>query len=135
MSNVRDAEDTREQTVYRCYDDAGQLLYIGCTGDLDYRMSLHNPLVMRHTSEIVTEIYPNRLAGRAAERAAIKAESPLLNKQHNPTRFKRQPEGGGYVAVEPIHPLTAELIRQSVPATMDEMREALEKVAARLGLS
>lgn len=127
MSHVPDADNTHEQTVYRCYDKAGQLLYIGCTSDLDYRLTLHNPLVLRETREIVTESYSDRLSGREAERAAIKAEAPLLNKHHNPTRFTAQ-GGGGFVPVEPVHPLTAELLRQGRPVTMDEKYEALKKV-------
>ena len=31
---------------------------------------------------------------------------PLLNKQHNPLRF-RKVAGGAYAAVEPVHPIIA----------------------------
>lgn len=133
MSNVRDADDRRPHQVYRCYDDANQLVYVGCTGDLDYRMSLAHPLVARETVLVETEDFPNRSTARVAERAAIEAEAPLLNKQHNPTRFTGR-AGGGFVAVDPIHPLTAELVRHDEPVTMDQKREALEKVATLLGL-
>ena len=39
----------------------------------------------RHTSEQ----FPSKAAAHAAEIHAIKTEMPLLNRQHNPGRFKR----------------------------------------------
>lgn len=126
-----DAEDTRTHYVYRLFGHDGVLHYIGCTYDLVARMEFHH---VRLGGTMTTEEYPNRAEARAAERAAITAEAPLLNKQHNPTRFKAL-AGGGFVAIEPVHPLTAEMVdRENHVVTDDEVREALEKMGAALGL-
>lgn len=85
-----------EHFVYRCYDAEGQLLYVGCTQDVNARMSVHasswqNPAsaylnlhMARH--EVEPEPYIGRIAGRAAERQAIETERPLLNVHHNAGR-------------------------------------------------
>jgi len=80
-----------EHYVYRCYDTADRLLYIGATGDVDGRLyhltSLCNSAkgpggelrrrMVRHT----VEAFPTRQAAFEAERAAIVAERPELNVQ------------------------------------------------------
>ncbi len=132
MTYLRDTDDPHPHVVYRCYDADNVLLYVGCTRDLDYRMSLQPLILIRRLALVTTEDFPNRVEARAAERAAITAEAPLLNKQHNPTRFAKH--GPKWVAVEPVHPLCAELIRQSEPVTMEQKREAMQKVADLLGL-
>lgn len=85
----------RPHFVYRLYDAADTLLYIGCTRDVPGRLyhltalcnlgkspngDLQRRGIARHTA---TE-YPNRRAALDAERAAIKAELPLLNVQSKP---------------------------------------------------
>lgn len=76
-----------EHTVYRCFAADDELLYIGCTINLGHRMSVHrsdprsSPWLSRVT-RIDAEVYPNRLAGRTAERDAIAAEHPKFNKAH-----------------------------------------------------
>jgi predicted GIY-YIG superfamily endonuclease len=83
--------------VYRCYDAADRLLYIGCTQDMGGRMAVHasswqNPAsaalnlrMARHT----VEEFPSKDAARAAERAAIFNEAPLFNLHHQ--REKKSP--------------------------------------------
>lgn len=74
--------------VYRHYDPAGVLLYIGCTVDPKGRLLNHKqnswwfPLVAtsRHT------VYPNKLHARRIERTAIRDERPLCNVQHQDFR-------------------------------------------------
>lgn len=130
----RDDEDQREHSVYRLYNDSGDLLYIGCARDVEQRLMLHH--VFGYTLCAIEE-YPNKASARAAERAAIKAEAPLLNKQHNPQRFKGR-KGGGFDAVEPIHPITARMLWNERPMSHEEiqeqMRAGLERVAERLGI-
>jgi len=84
-----------EHYVYRCYDTADRLLYIGATGDVDGRLyhltSLCNASkgpggelrrrMVRHTDEA----FPDRRAAFDAERAAIRAERPELNIQSLPS--------------------------------------------------
>lgn len=77
--------------VYRCYDAADRLLYIGCTQDLAARMAVHQcDSPNRASRELVARLgrldyeeYPNRASALAAERAAIADEAPLLNTHHN----------------------------------------------------
>lgn len=97
---IRDEETPHY--VYRCYDANGLLLYIGCTADVETRMELHrsqhatwmiyrNPkcnlvsveLISRMARHEVSGPIKGRLAARAAEKAAIQAEHPLLNIHHN----------------------------------------------------
>lgn len=67
--------------LYRFYDGAGQLLYVGITGDPSDRWARHAdekpwwPNVARHTVEWL----PSRDAALAAETAAIVAEEPVYN--------------------------------------------------------
>lgn len=130
MSGVRDADDPRENFVYRLYNDDGDLLYIGCTDDVESRLMLHH---VGGYSRVVSQAYPTRVLARAAERAAIATEAPLLNKQHNPSRFKGR-KGGGFDPVEPIHPLTAQMLRNEIPPTREEVMAAMKLVSDRMGL-
>jgi predicted GIY-YIG superfamily endonuclease len=85
--------EDRPHSVYRLYDDANRLLYIGCTRDLDLRLYMHDgyynttSLAFRGLVDRVETVeYENRAAARQAEREAIQAESPLFNKAHNQGR-------------------------------------------------
>lgn len=69
-----DAEKTRPHTLYRMYDEAGTLLYIGVTGeDISQRIYMHlQTTVMVESWRIfmcyeshTTETYPNKIAARA----------------------------------------------------------------------
>ncbi|HEY4267072.1 MAG TPA: GIY-YIG nuclease family protein [Galbitalea sp.] len=75
--------------VYRCYDAAGALLYIGCTQYPEKRIDQHR--AARHWStriETVTFAGPyDYFVGLAIERNAIRTELPLFNIQWNP-RFQ-----------------------------------------------
>src|ERR1044071_9750406 len=79
--------DTRNFILYRYYDRTGVLLYVGITVDIRARETKH----ARHSSwwakvdheATVLERYVGERAVRAAETAAIKAEKPLENDQHN----------------------------------------------------
>lgn len=83
--------------VYRCYDSADRLLYIGCTQDFVARMQVHecsphNPAsfeLMRRLDRVECEEYPDRATARQAEREAIMAEAPMLNIHHNLGRGMR----------------------------------------------
>lgn len=98
MSVQQDADDQRRHSVYRCFDAEGQLLYIGCAQEPTYRMHMH--MQTSTQSAVSWELqermarwdsveYPTKAEARAAERAAILAERPLLNRQHNPTRWRK----------------------------------------------
>ena len=115
MSSLPDADLDRPHYLYRCYAD-DVLLYVGVAQDVPSRMFHHlhlcnagkqpNGSLRRHMTRHTVERFDTKLDARAAERAAIEAEGPLLNRQHNPSRF-RKASGGVYVALEPVHPITA----------------------------
>lgn len=76
--------------VYRCWEGE-RLLYIGMTidvpGRIDYHLALCNRAVgpggelHRRMTHYTSEQHPNRRAALDAERAAIRAEQPELNRQ------------------------------------------------------
>ncbi|MFI6105818.1 hypothetical protein [Streptomyces sp. NPDC051310] len=78
-------------TLYRMYDAADRLLYIGITCNQSQRWEQHRdksawwPLVVR--KELTS--LPNRQAALAAERAAILAEEPAHNVSGNPRAGRR----------------------------------------------
>ena len=98
MTAYRDFEDVRPHTVYRIYDSADRLLWIGCTVDIGSRIEAHrslwsaafgSSLIRRGYARHTVQEYPDRATARDAERAAITAEGPWLNVHHNPTRWQR----------------------------------------------
>lgn len=78
MTTISQDEST---ALYRFYDAAGRLLYVGITGDPADRWARHAaekawwPNVARHTVQWL----PSRKDALAAEAAAIVAEAPLHN--------------------------------------------------------
>lgn len=80
--------------VYRCYDIDGNLLYIGATRNVAGRLyhltalcniGKHpNGELRRRMHSHTAQEFPNRAAAFAAERAAIAAERPELNRQSVP---------------------------------------------------
>jgi hypothetical protein len=118
MSSAPDAAVNRPHSVYRCYGPGDVLLYVGVAEDVEHRMFHHlhpcnvgkqpNGALQRHMARHDVEgVYPNKLAAREAERRAIAAGAPLLNKQHNPRRFRKNGTAT-YALVEPVHEITAE---------------------------
>lgn len=71
--------------LYRYWDDQDHLLYIGITGQLDYRERSHikRSSWMDFAARSTIERYPTRWQAGAAEREAIEAEHPLFNYKHN----------------------------------------------------
>jgi predicted GIY-YIG superfamily endonuclease len=87
--------DAWPHVLYRCYDAADRLLYIGCTHDVVSRLAVHkaswgNPvsaaLNLRMTRHTVSDEYPDKATARKAEREAIYAEAPLFNLHHQRVR-------------------------------------------------
>lgn len=98
MSSLPDAVDMRPHQVYRVFE-GDTLLYIGCARDADERMSMHmEPSSQSATSWDIrmrmtryeVEQYATKAEARQAERAAIASEAPLLNRQHNPSRYTKR---------------------------------------------
>jgi predicted GIY-YIG superfamily endonuclease len=74
--------------LYRFFDKAGQLLYIGISNCIPRRLDQHEDTKPWFTeaSQITVEHHPTRLAALAKEKKAIKAERPKYNIQHNRMR-------------------------------------------------
>lgn len=95
--------------VYRIYDDAGALLYIGSTDNVVRRIDGHfksqwscaeNAALRERFASYDFEVFPTLAEARAAEKVAIHDEAPLLNKMHNPKRWTKVPVTNQYVPVE-----------------------------------
>lgn len=74
--------------LYRCFDEDGRLLYIGCTSNVEKRMSVHRSNRRQKASRwlrVCMDRYEvdgpflSLEAARGAERDAIAAERPLFN--------------------------------------------------------
>jgi predicted GIY-YIG superfamily endonuclease len=70
--------------VYRLYNDANELLYIGMSGRVLSRIENHKQSKpWRHEIATVRAVrFPNRGAARKAEREAIRLENPKYNVMH-----------------------------------------------------
>lgn len=82
--------------VYRVYDIAGRLLYIGSSTDPDQRMVAHRSAqpwsAQIHDVEVIW--YPDEPAARNVERQAIEAEAPRYNVEftdRRPDTTRRRP--------------------------------------------
>lgn len=66
-------------SVYRVYDTAGRLLYVGCSSDVPARLRQHqqNAQWWLFHARVTTEDFPTREAGREAEERAT--EHPRWN--------------------------------------------------------
>lgn len=75
----------RPHGLYRFFDATGHLLYIGITADLPTRLGDHNEKKPWWTevASVTVEHYPDRPSVLQAEKAAIKAERPRYNIEHN----------------------------------------------------
>jgi predicted GIY-YIG superfamily endonuclease len=72
--------------VYRAYDEAGELLYIGMTSDVQLRMVDHHAQhYTRHWAErvtrIETETHPDRRTASWAKRRLIAELHPTFNRR------------------------------------------------------
>jgi predicted GIY-YIG superfamily endonuclease len=78
----------RPHVLYRFFDAEDELLYVGITVGLRGRLAKHE--VEKHwygeIARISVEHFPSRDAVLAAEKAAIQAEKPQHNVQHNGVR-------------------------------------------------
>lgn len=75
-----------KHALYRFFDDAGQLLYVGITNDPPRRMSQHadSKPWWPQVRGMTVDWYDTRAMVAAAERRAIRVENPLNNIQHKP---------------------------------------------------
>jgi DNA-directed RNA polymerase subunit RPC12/RpoP/predicted GIY-YIG superfamily endonuclease len=73
----------RPTSLYRLFNKAGELLYIGIAGNVGRRMGEHSEKPWwLEVASITVEHHPRRILAELAEREAIKAEHPRYNVQH-----------------------------------------------------
>lgn len=67
--------------VYRVYDAHDQLIYVGCTVNLFGRLRSHemNSWWAYQAARVVSQVYPDKWSGRAAEGRVIRDEKPRWN--------------------------------------------------------
>lgn len=70
-----------QYTLYRLYDGAGVLLYVGISSNFSGRLAQHgrDKQWWESVASVRVEHYPDRASVEAAERVAIAAELPLHN--------------------------------------------------------
>lgn len=95
----------RPHVLYRFFDRTDVLLYVGITVDLTARMAKHEreKFWWGDVAYARWETIPNRAAAFAAEKAAIQADRPLYNDQHNET-FDLDLVARWVKASEPVKP-------------------------------
>jgi len=85
--SLRVAAPPRMTALYRWYDDADRLLYVGISRGLPGRVADHvgGSSWMEFAGRAAIARYPSHEEALQAETAAIKAERPLFNRKHNDT--------------------------------------------------
>jgi predicted GIY-YIG superfamily endonuclease len=79
---VKESINEEETCLYRHWNEKGQLLYIGISRSAAYRLAQHKTSGWdKQIAKVTVERFPSRAAAIEAERAAIKKECPIHNKQ------------------------------------------------------
>lgn len=84
-------ESTDRTALYRFFNADERLLYIGISGDPDYRWGQHKadkPWIGEVAMRVI-EWLPTRAEAEAAELAAIRTERPLYNHKGTPKMFPK----------------------------------------------
>jgi hypothetical protein len=97
LALTRYRDNKESHYVYRCYGPDDQLLYVGCTVEVQTRIWNHRYSPRRASRWLtacmdryeVSGPYPGRIAGREVERQAIQTEGPLFNQQETLETFDR----------------------------------------------
>jgi len=112
------------ERLYRHFDEAGELLYVGVTSRLPRRVrehQQHSPW-WEKIARIEVKPYPDRQSVLEAERVAIENEKPKFNKRHNlPKRQVKEPEATASISGQNI---TGRLIQLRPVYTINEAAEA-----------
>jgi predicted GIY-YIG superfamily endonuclease len=120
---MTEAKNGVATALYRHFNADDDLLYVGISLDPFHRMTKHKEQSawFSQVARITIEWFPDRKSACAAERAAIIAERPRLNNQHNPVR--------------PLSKAFLEKLRTSPCAIEVAAKEkALERLGQLLGL-
>jgi hypothetical protein len=70
--------------LYRCFDEDGNLLYVGISWSAPLRFQQHSrhSFWWQEVTRITLERFPSRTAAEAAEQVAIRTEAPRYNSLH-----------------------------------------------------
>ncbi|MFE7580761.1 hypothetical protein ACFU5Y_04235 [Streptomyces gardneri] len=93
--------EERKVSLYRFFDEAGRLLYVGVTTNCQQRCTQHRstpwwPLAVRHSIEPCKSLFD----GLRAEVAAIRTEAPLYNLRSTPAYKTQQSETARRISPE-----------------------------------
>lgn len=127
---MTDYEDIQKGwSLYRLYDAENRLLYIGCSRDVYSRVYSHEcasssmldaAVIQRHATRCyVTFASTVRREALAAEAHAITTERPLLNRQHNYTRWATA--GRDFVPADEETRRQVEHLRGTEPVAVDAL--------------
>jgi predicted GIY-YIG superfamily endonuclease len=111
-------DNERACAVYRCYDAAGALQYIGSSFNPEERMKEHrmSRRWAQHTAKRTDQWFATEPEARAAEREAIGAEIPPGNLDGVPRldRLEKLRVPHGPVIASPAYDLIAEYYREAI---------------------
>lgn len=112
--------------VYRMYDQAGRLLYIGSSANISSRLTDHAdkrwyPLV----ATIRLEWFPDRKSAAAAESAAIRRERPQINIMGIPNAARRG--RGALIPVSSPATLAEAIGMRVLRCSLDAARKAAQR--------
>ncbi|MFK8850461.1 winged helix-turn-helix domain-containing protein [Streptomyces sp. Ac-502] len=113
------SERPERTALYRYYDAANVLLYIGISNRPEFRAKAHLYENRRgdwpkRAVRRVDEWYASRPLALAADEAAIRAEKPLYNGTHNYDDVTFDPASWPKVAESPKAPRIANLMRREI---------------------
>lgn len=91
--------------LYRFFDSAGALLYVGISGAIPTRLGQHHDTKpwYHEVARITVEHHPDRPTALAFEERAIKTERPKYNIVHNRGRIPGAPSGAGRWTFASLH--------------------------------
>jgi predicted GIY-YIG superfamily endonuclease len=107
--------------VYRLYDAVGNLLYIGCSKNVNRRISKHKATPWGiHIDRVLEVEYSTRAEALKHEGKAIMSEAPCFNAAHNWGESVRTPHTPNY-QYRPVPRLPA--LGYVPPPSLDEARK------------
>jgi predicted GIY-YIG superfamily endonuclease len=123
-------DPTGRTVLYRLYDSAGVLLYVGVTGNLATRLASHAKTQKWWPEVSKRELvwYDQRREAEAAERSTIAQEQPLWNVRESPWRSEQSPTGVHVIIPKP-RPISTGGSRHANPGLTTRPPQGVQTVA------